>query len=393
VTVLRGRRTRAGTGGGSTVVGADAPAVKLDAVRKAFGAVVAVDRFDLELRSGEMLALLGPSGCGKTTALRLIAGFERPDSGAIEIRGRRVASPGAMVPPERRRVGMVFQDFALFPHLSVWDNIAYGIRRDPDHRVRVAQLLDLVGLEPAARRLPGRAVRRHAAACRAGPSARATPRCAAARRAVLGSRPDVRTQLRTEVREILREDRQSSIFVTHDQDEALTIADRVCVMHEGRIEQCTTPETLYGEPATPFVAHFVGVATFVPGVAATGRAETALGQVRLVGPGARSMRGACRVVVRPEHLDLVEAVDGAADPRAWTIRRRRFSGTEILFAIEGRDDRLVWAAAGPHVRRLRPGDTVIPTIREDVETVAFGGDAALPPVAIAATADEVTPVV
>jgi iron(III) transport system ATP-binding protein len=275
----------------------------------------------------------------------------------------------------------------------VWDNIAYGIRRDPDHRVRVAQLLDLVGLEPAARRLPGEL------------SGGMQQRVALAR--ALAPRPDVllldepfsgldqtlRTQLRTEVREILREDRQSSIFVTHDQDEALTIADRVCVMHEGRIEQCTTPETLYGEPATPFVAHFVGVATFVPGVAATGRAETALGQVRLVGPGARSMRGACRVVVRPEHLDLVEAVDGAADPRAWTIRRRRFSGTEILFAIEGRDDRLVWAAAGPHVRRLRPGDTVIPTIREDVETVAFGGDAALPPVPIAATADEVTPVV
>jgi iron(III) transport system ATP-binding protein len=350
------------------------PAVRVDGVRKAFGSIVAVDQLDLELRTGEMLALLGPSGCGKTTALRLIAGFEEPDAGAVEIRGRRVAAPGAMVPPERRRVGMVFQDFALFPHLTVGDNIAYGIRRDPDHRVRVAQLLDLVGLEPASRRFPGEL------------SGGMQQRVALARG--LAPRPDVllldepfsgldktlRTQLRTEVREILREDRQSSIFVTHDQDEALTIADRVCVMHEGRIEQCTTPETLYSEPATPFVATFIGVSTLVPGIARDGRAETALGPVRLVGPRGRTLSGACRVVVRPEHLDLVEAVDGAADARAWTIRRRRFSGTEILFAIAAADARLVWAAAGPHVRRLRPGDMVVPRLREGVETVAFGGE-------------------
>ncbi|MBA2275642.1 MAG: ABC transporter ATP-binding protein, partial [Chloroflexi bacterium] len=216
-------------------------AVRLSGVEKHFGRVTALDHFDLELRSGSMLALLGPSGCGKTTALRLIAGFERPDAGTIEVGGRRVASADASVPPERRRVGLVFQDFALFPHLSVRDNVAYGIRRDPDRDVRVNELLELVGLRADERRMPHEL------------SGGMQQRVAIAR--ALAPRPDVmlldepfsnldqalRTQLRAEVREILRDARQSAIFVTHDQGEALTIADQVAVMSRGRIEQVAAP--------------------------------------------------------------------------------------------------------------------------------------------------------
>jgi ABC-type Fe3+/spermidine/putrescine transport system ATPase subunit len=130
--------------------------VALSAVglRRAYGPVVAVDGLDLDVRTGEMLTVLGPSGCGKTTALRLIAGLETPDAGTIDIGGRRVAGAGVAVPPERRRVGMVFQDYALFPHLSVRDNIAYGLRGDPDREVRIRELLGLIDLADAAARMP-----------------------------------------------------------------------------------------------------------------------------------------------------------------------------------------------------------------------------------------------
>jgi iron(III) transport system ATP-binding protein len=345
-------------------------AVRLAGVSRTFGTVRAVDRLDLELRQGEMLALLGPSGCGKTTALRIIAGFEAPDEGVVEIGGRRVAAPGQSVPPERRRVGMVFQDLALFPHLSVADNVGYGIHRDPDRGVRVAELLELVGLSDAARRMPHEL------------SGGMQQRVAVAR--ALAPRPQVilldepfssldlalRTQLRAEVREILRAAGTSSVFVTHDQDEALTVADRVAVMARGAIEQVAEPEVLYTEPATPFVASFVGIANLLPAEAAERVAATPVGTVRLVGPTAGTLRGRCLVLLRPEHLDVQEAPDGAARPGVWRIARRRFAGSEIMLEVVSPDGLRVWCDAGPAVRRLRQGDAVELRLR-DVETVAF----------------------
>ncbi len=356
---------------GSPVVDPGAPAaVRLSGLAKRFGPIVAVDGVDLEVGQGEMLCLLGPSGCGKTTVLRLIAGFEIPDAGTVEIAGRRVAGPGSAVPPERRRFGMVFQDVALFPHLSIRDNVAYGIHRDPDRFVRVAELLELVGLPDAARRMPHEL------------SGGMQQRVALAR--ALAPRPDVvlldepfssldlalRTQLRGDVREILRAARASAIFVTHDQDEALTIADRLAVMVEGRIEQVDPPEVVYGEPATPLVATFLGTASLVPGQCRDGIAETRLGRVRLVGPAASRRDGRALVVLRPEHFDLFEASDGPANPGAWRVRGRRFAGSEILLELVAPDGFTIWSEAGPHVRRLRVGDAVVPRLR-DVETVAF----------------------
>jgi iron(III) transport system ATP-binding protein len=239
------------------------PAVHLADIRKAYGDVVALEGVSLDLEPGTMLALLGPSGCGKTTCLRLIAGFERPDRGSIDIDGRRVASTTSMVPPERRRVGFVFQDLALFPHMSARQNIAYGIRHDPDRAVRTDELLELVGLSGDADRMPHEL------------SGGMQQRVALAR--ALAPEPDVllldepfssldqamRTQLRAEVRQILNQARQSAIFVTHDQAEALTIADRVAVMTRGQVLQVAAPEAVYAEPATPYVATFIGVANLV----------------------------------------------------------------------------------------------------------------------------------
>ncbi len=349
---------------------AAAPAVRMVDVAKSFGSVVALDHFDLDVMPGQILCLLGPSGCGKTTALRLIAGFEQPDRGFVEIKGRRVAAPNGSVPPERRRVGMVFQDFALFPHMSVRQNVAYGIRRDPDRDVRVSELLDMVGLGIDADRMPHEL------------SGGMQQRVAVAR--ALAPRPDVilldepfsnldqalRTQLRGEVREILRNAAATAVFVTHDQEEALTIGDHVCVMARGYVEQCAAPEIVYAEPASPFVASFVGVANLVHADVAGGIATTRFGPVRLIGRRDARPDGRALVVLRPEHFELDEAPDGPATADRWRVIDRRFSGSELLLELAATDGQRLWCEAGQHVRRLTIGDSVEVRLR-DVETVAF----------------------
>jgi iron(III) transport system ATP-binding protein len=347
-------------------------AVRVSGLRRAFGDVVAVDAVDLDVRPGEMLTVLGPSGCGKTTVLRLIAGLDTPDAGTIEIGGRRVAGAGAAVPPERRRVGMVFQDVALFPHLTVRDNIGYGLRGDADREVRVRELLDLIDLPDAAERMPHQL------------SGGMQQRVAVAR--ALAPRPDVvlldepfssldaalRTQLRGDVREILRAAGAAAIFVTHDQDEALTLGDRMAIMVRGRVEQVGPPEVVYGEPASPFVATFVGTANLVHGEVRDGRAETRFGAVAVIGRGQSRADDGARglVVLRPEHLEVREAPDGPADAGAWRVLRRRFTGTEILYEVAATDGERLWVEAGHAVRRLRLGDAVTLRLRE-VETVMF----------------------
>ncbi|MGZ9161033.1 MAG: ABC transporter ATP-binding protein [Candidatus Limnocylindrales bacterium] len=348
---------------------AAALAVRVRGLRRVFGDVVAVDDVHLDVRPSEMLTVLGPSGCGKTTVLRLIAGLDTPDAGSVEIGGRRVAGAGASVPPERRRVGMVFQDVALFPHLSVHDNIGYGLRRERDREVRIREMLELIDLPDAGGRMPYHL------------SGGMQQRVAVAR--ALAPRPDVvlldepfssldaalRTQLRGDVREILRAAGTAAVFVTHDQDEALTLGDRMAVMVRGRIEQVAPPEVVYGEPATPFVATFVGTANLLHGEYRAGVAHTRFGPVRLVqpvkGPGGRGL-----VVLRPEHLEVSEAPDGPADAGAWRVLRRRFTGTEILYEVAATDGERLWVEAGHAVRRLRVGDSVTLRLRE-IETVAF----------------------
>jgi iron(III) transport system ATP-binding protein len=341
---------------------------------------VAVDGIDLDVRPGELLAILGPSGCGKTTLLRLIAGLDQPDAGTIDIGGRRATGPGGAVPPERRRVGMVFQDIALFPHLTVRDNIGYGLRRDPDRVVRVRELLDLIDLADDADRRPHEL------------SGGMQQRVALAR--ALAPRPDVvlldepfssldaalRMQLRGDVREILRSAGAAAVFVTHDQDEALTLGDRMTVMVRGHVEQVDVPELVYGEPATPFVATFIGTANLVEAEVRGVDALTRLGPVRLVRGGSPD-GGRGVVVIRPEHVEVVEAPDGPADGDAWRIAGRRFTGSEILFEVVAADGARLWVEAGHAVRRLRLGDTVRLSLRQ-VDSVLFSrGTTAVMPAA------------
>jgi iron(III) transport system ATP-binding protein len=234
----------------------------------------------------------------------------------------------------------------------------------------VRELLDLIDLADAAAILPHQL------------SGGMQQRVALAR--ALAPRPDIvlldepfsnldaalRTQLRGDVREILRAAGTASIFVTHDQDEALTLGDRMAVMVRGRVEQVAPPEVVYGEPATPFTATFVGIANLVHAECRASVGMTRFGPVRLVGPRAARAEGRALVVLRPEHLDVLEAPDGPADAGSWRVLRRRFAGTEILYEVVAADEERLWVEAGPGVRRLRVGDAVTLRLR-DVETVAF----------------------
>ncbi len=244
--------------------------LRLEDVTKQFSrtAPPAVSAVTLALKQGDLLCLLGPSGCGKTTLLRLIAGFEQPQAGTIEIDGQRVAGAGYWVPPERRGIGMVFQDYALFPHLTVAKNIAFGLREDSKRqrqlRKRVAAAIALVGLEGLENRYPhelsGGQQQRVALARALAPR----PKLVLLDEPLSNLDVQVRLRLRQELRDILKAAGTSGILVTHDREEALSIADQVAVIQQGCLEQVGNPEQIYGEPTSRFVAEFVTQANFLP---------------------------------------------------------------------------------------------------------------------------------
>ncbi len=275
-------------------------------LRKSFGAVQAVRNVSLALRRGECLALLGPSGCGKTTVLRLIAGLERPDGGAIVINGRTVSDGRVFEPAHRRHVGLVFQDYALFSHMTVAQNVAYGLGRRSDRRERVAAMLALVGLEGLEERYPHEL------------SGGQQQRVALAR--ALAPQPDIllldepfsnldvalRRQVREEVQRILRQAGVSAILVTHDQEEAMSLGDRIALMFDGALHQIGTPRDLYEHPVSRRAAQFMGDSNFVSGQAQGSVAHTILGTVALAQPA----QGAVDVLLRPEVLTLDGAENG-----------------------------------------------------------------------------------
>lgn len=277
---------------------------------KAFDGPRVLREVSLDVAPREIVALLGPSGCGKTTLLRSIAGLERLDAGEILLDDVVVSGPGRHLRPENRRIGMVFQDWAIFPHLSVADNVAYGLDRDERRSGRVDETLEMVGLAGLGDRSP--------ATLSGGQQQRvALARALAPRpRALLLDEPfsnldtALRVQVRIEVHRLLSELGITTVFVTHDQEEAFVLGDRVAVMHEGVIEQCATPAELYENPVSRWVAEFVGEANIVRGVATGDRATTALGEIALANAVTTGLHGDIDLVLRPEHLQ-VEREPGA----------------------------------------------------------------------------------
>ena len=308
--------------------------VVLEGVSKSFGPVRAVEDVTLEIDSGELLAVLGPSGCGKTTLLRLIAGFERPDGGRIAVGGRELAGPDCFVAPERRRVGIVFQDYALFPHLSVESNVAFGLeRRAREERDSITlRTLELVGLQHKAANHPHElsgGERQRVALARAlapGPELILLDEPFSSLDATL------RAGLRREVELILRDAGATALLVTHDQEEALSLADRLAVMREGRIVQVGAPQEVYGRPANRWTAGFVGEVNVLAGVARGTGVETELG-VFDVGT---STSGSVHVAVRPEQLLLRADRSGNAE-----VVAREFRGHDVLYRLRHEGGRTV----------------------------------------------------
>jgi len=312
----------------------------------------AVQGISFAAREGEILCLLGPSGCGKTTVLRAIAGFEPVRSGQIFLSGQLVSSPDVMIPTENRRVGMVFQEYALFPHLRVQDNIAFGLRHltRSERTSRIQEMLRLTGLEGFERRYPHEL------------SGGQQQRVALARALVQSPvvllldepfsnlDPDMAGRMRQELHDLLRRTKTTTVLVTHDHDEAFAMADRIAVLNEGRLEQFDTPEMMYHMPATPFVADFVGQADFIPGTITQGMVHTELGEF----PDTIACKDGAHVVVmiRPDDIHLVPT-EGARS----RVLSRQFHGSENLYTVSLPSGQIVHSSEGS-TSVYQPGTTV-----------------------------------
>ncbi len=312
----------------------------------------AVQAVDFAVDEGEIFALLGPSGCGKTTTLRLVAGLERADAGTVTLRGETLTGEGVHVPTERRGIGLVFQDYALFPHLSVVENVAFGLRGLPknERRSRAEAALALVGLSGLAGRAPhtlsGGQQQRVALARTLAPR----PRLILLDEPFSNLDALLRQQTRDEIRRLLKKQGITAVLVTHDQEEALSFADRVAVMRGGRIEQVGTPEAVYYEPRTLFVAQFLGRTNLLLSEAEGDVAETPLGRLAL----SRPVTGSVLLSLRPECLAL--EAPGDANGPVGEVTARAFKGHDITYRVRsGGIDYLVHT---PNHHSFQPGDVV-----------------------------------
>lgn len=289
-------------------------ALDVQSISKSFEGNCVIEDFSLEVTEGEFITLLGPSGCGKTTTLRLLAGFEQADSGSISIGGDVVADETDFLPAEKRRVGMVFQDYALFPHLDVSGNVGFGLNgKRKERQKRIEEMLLLVGLDKYSQRMPyelsGGQQQRVALARALAPQ----PEIMLLDEPFSNLDAALRVQVRGEVRTILRAAGTSTIFVTHDQEEALSLSDRIAVLFDGKLHQVGTPFELYTRPASRQVAAFIGEANFIPAQAEGTRADSPLGKLRLLTP----KTGQVEVLIRPDMLHLLPTDEGTPASVIW----------------------------------------------------------------------------
>jgi iron(III) transport system ATP-binding protein len=340
------------------------PGVRIAGLTKRYADVAAVEDLHLEVAPGELVALLGPSGCGKTTTLRLVAGFLRPEAGEIWVGERCISSPAAVVPPERRRMAMIFQSYALWPHMTVEENVAYGLRfkaelprAERDRRVsKILKVVQLTGFES---RYPGEL------------SGGQQQRVAVARALVIEPEillldeplsnldANLREEMRFEIRRLHEAFEITTLYVTHDQAEAMVISDRVAVLNKGRVAQVGTPEDLFRRPRSRFVAQFIGNTNLVEATA-TGRATVAKGALSLriaadgLAPGARVL-----VSIRPHEIKLGPgnaAAPGAPNLLRATVRRASYLGSAIDYEMGVDASDVVLRVTAPVSSRFKSGD-------------------------------------
>ncbi len=330
--------------------------VSLKGVAKSFRSTAkAVHDLSLQVNKGEFLSLLGPSGCGKTTLLRLIAGLDAPDSGTIAIGEQIVAGP-AWIDAEKRGVGIVFQDYALFPHMTVFENVAFGLRglNREDRFKKVNAMLDLVGISEKMKRYPhelsGGQQQRVALARALAPA----PRVMLLDEPFSNLDADLRFEIGTETKKILKATGTTTILVTHDQEEAFSLSDRVGVLNQGRLEQVGTPFEIYHTPATRFTANFVGRADFIPARVGGRKAITSLG-IFSIGADQINTEGFAEIMIRPDDVEFEESAQGNA-----VITEARFLGPDVIYTLKMTD--------GQEVHALKPS-TVAHAIGVRVQTI------------------------
>jgi putative spermidine/putrescine transport system ATP-binding protein len=364
---ITGNTTRDATAANGTrqATGARGTSVVLQNLGRAFGATKALDGLSIELAPGELVALLGPSGCGKTTALRIVAGFETADTGSVLIDGKDISS----VPAARRDMGMVFQSYSLFPNMNALDNVAFGLRMrkvgTTDRRKRAGELLDLVGLAPQARQYPHQLSGGQQQRVALARALAIEPRVLLLDEPLSALDAKVRLQLREQIRTLQQRLGTTTLFVTHDQEEALSMADRVGVMNQGRLEQIAAPDELYDHPATAFVAEFVGVMNRLPGELQSSKTVTALGRtVAVMNESADLSAGPVDVLVRPEGLrmEVIENGNGIVTTRTFLGSVTRvgvlLSG-DVTVQIDKASSEAAALAPGTSVQVSLPADPVL----------------------------------
>src|SRR5580698_7574754 len=356
MTINAAAGTQASGVAGISTGGAGASLALAD-VTRAFGATRALDQLSLDVAPGELVALLGPSGCGKTTALRIVAGFEYADSGTVTVDGKDI-SP---VPAARRDMGMVFQSYSLFPNMTAQDNVAFGLRirkiSGTERTKRAAALLDMVGLSAQARQYPHQLSGGQQQRVALARALAIEPRVLLLDEPLSALDAKVRVQLREQIRTLQQRLGTTTLFVTHDQEEALSMADRVGVMREGRLEQIAEPSELYARPATAFVAEFVGTMNRIPGQL-DGETASALGAAVPVQGETAGLAGDVDVLVRPEGLRLAAQPGGNG-----IVTDRTFLGATTRISVRLSGDVTVKVDQPSHEAvALTPGTSVQVTL-------------------------------
>jgi putative spermidine/putrescine transport system ATP-binding protein len=342
--------------------------VRLEDLRRSYAGVTALDGLSLTLAPGELVALLGPSGCGKTTAMRLVAGLEEADGGRVVFGGKDVTG----LPANKRDVGMVFQAYSLFPHMTAQQNVAFGLSLHKvgaaERKKRAGEMLELVGLSPHAHK--------YAHQLSGGQQQRvALARALAIQPTVLlldeplsALDAKVRSRLRDEIRRVQLEVGTTTLFVTHDQEEALAIADRVGVMHSGRLEQLGTPMDIYSRPATPFVAEFVGLTNRLAGVVSDGEVVVLGTRLPLVQPNTHN--GPAIALVRPETVSLAADNDSSPGPLVGNVIATSFLGATSRVTVDLGDASVLAQLTTAEAATMPPGTRVRLVLRPDAVLIA-----------------------